>query len=107
MKIDIPTIFQHMSSRYIPGSAEQPKSFYFSLGDHKYTVKVDPTTCVVEEGKTVENADIVLKATPDLFLKMVIQGKMPSPLDIARGKIKTNNPAGLASIKSLFDFSGV
>ena len=107
MKIDIPTIFQHMSSLYIPGSAEQPKSFYFSLGDHKYTVKVDPTTCVVEEGKTVENADIVLKATPDLFLKMVIQGKMPSPLDIARGKIKTNNPAGLASIKSLFDFSGV
>ncbi len=96
-----------MPSRYIEGSAEANKSFYFSIGDHKFTVKVDAHQCQVESGKTVEQADIVLKTTPELFLKMVVQGKMPGPLDIARGKIKTNDPAGLASLKSMFDFSGV
>lgn len=107
LKIDIPTIFEHMPSRYVAGSAEANKSFYFSIGDHKFTVKVDAQQCQVESGKTVEQADIVLKTTPELFLKMVVQGKMPGPLDIARGKIKTNDPAGLASLKSMFDFSGV
>jgi len=107
LKIDIPTIFEHMPSRYIAGSAEANKSFYFSIGDHKFTVKVDPQSCQVESGKTIEQADIVLKTTPELFLKMVVHGKMPGPLDIARGKIKTNDPGGLASLKSMFDFSGV
>lgn len=107
LKIDIPTIFEHMPSRYIAGATETNKSFYFSIGDHKFTVKVDPKTCQVEPGKTVDQADIVLKTTPELFLKMVVHGKMPSPLDIARGKIKTNDPRGLATLKSMFDFSEV
>ena len=107
LNIDIPTIFEHMPGRYIAGASETNKSFYFSIGDHKFTVKVDPERCQVESGKPVDQADIVLKTTPELFLKMVVQGKMPGPLDIARGKIKTNDPAGLASLKSMFNFAGV
>jgi hypothetical protein len=61
---------------------------------------------VVEEGKTVEAADIVLKTTPDLFEKMVLRGKLPGPIDIARGKVRTNDPMGLQKLREWFDFTG-
>ena len=105
--VDIPTIFEHMPERYIKGSATESKTFYFSVGDHKYTVAVTPDSCQVEKGKTVDNADVVLKTTPELFDKMVIKGKLPGPLDIARGKIKTNDPMGLQKLREMFDFTGV
>ncbi|MEM6292560.1 MAG: hypothetical protein AAGA54_14895 [Myxococcota bacterium] len=101
----IPEIFDAMPTRYRKGTAKAPSTFYFSVGDHKYTVKIDPETCSVEPGKTVENADVVLKTTPELFEKMVIKGKMPGPLDIARGKIKTNDPNALRSLRDYFDFT--
>ena len=101
----IPEIFEAMPSRYRKGSATSARSFYFSVGDHKYTVKVDAQGCTVESGKTLENADVVLKTTPELFEKMVVKGKMPGPLDIARGKIKTNDPGGLKSLRDWFDFA--
>lgn len=101
----IPEIFDAMPSRYKKGSATSPRSFYFSVGDHKYTVKIDGDVCSVESGKTIDNADVVLKTTPALFEKMVVKGKMPGPIDIARGKIKTNDPGGLAALREWFDFA--
>lgn len=102
----IPEIFDAMPSRYQPGKIDEDKTFYFSLGDDKFTVTITPEKCVVEKGKT-EEADVVLKTTPKLFEKMVIQGKMPGALDIARGKIKTNNPVALKDLKNYFDFAGI
>ncbi len=101
----VPEIFAAMPDRYRKGSASAPRTFYFSIGDHKYTVKVEADTCTVESGKTVENADVVLKTTPALFEKMVVKGKMPGPIDIARGKIKTNDPGGLRALREWFDFA--
>lgn len=103
----IPQLFAAMPGRYRAGKVDRPMTYYFSIGDHKYTVKVDPTTCVVEDGKTVENADCVLKTTPELFEKMVIHGKMPGPIDIARGKVKTNDTGALMKLRELFDFKGI
>ena len=37
---------------------------------------------------------------------MVLDGKRPGALDIARGKIKTNDPTGLAKMVELFRFEG-
>jgi len=105
--VTIPEIFAAMPARYKKGSAKGPRSYYFSVGDHKYTVKVTPDTCEVEPGKTVENADTVLKTTPELFEKMVIRGKLPGALDIMRGAIKTNDPNGLQALRDMFDFTGV
>jgi len=105
--VDVPAIFDNMPSRYKAGSASKPRSFYFSIGDHKYTVFVDADTCRVEKGKTTESADVILKTTPELFERMVIRGKLPGALDIARGKVKTNDPGGLQSLREMFDFSGV
>ncbi len=105
--MDVKQIFAQMPGRYRKGSAAKPTVYYFSIGDFKATVKIDADAVEVEDGKTVENADVVLKTTPELFEKMVLHGKMPGPIDIARGKIKTNDPMGLQKLREMFDFSGV
>lgn len=102
----IEQIFAEMPKRFRPGSASKPSTFYFSVGDHKYTVHIKPDGCEVESGKTVDNADVVLKTTPELFEKMVIKGKMPGAFDIARGKVKTNDPMALKQLRDFFDFGG-
>ena len=107
MSVNIQRIFNEMPNYFIKGKASGATTFYFSIGKDKYTVKVDTDTVAVEPGKTVESADVILKTTPELFEKMVIKGKMPGPIDIARGKIKTNDPAGLQKLRELFDFKGL
>lgn len=105
--MDIKKIFAEMPKHYIKGSADKPTTYYFSVGDSKYTVKIDGDSVTVEDGKTVDNADVVLKTTPELFEKMVLKGKAPGPIDIARGKIKTNDPMGLQKLRTMFDFKGM
>ena len=103
--MNVPELFAALPGTYIPGKLSKPTTYYFSVGDHKYTLRLDPQTCVVEPGKTVDQADCVLKTTPELFEKMVVRGKLPGPLDIARGKVKTNDPSALADLRKCFDFS--
>jgi hypothetical protein len=105
--MDIPTIFEKLPARYKTGKVTAKSVYYFSIGDYKYTVVLEPDGCSVEQGKTVEDADVVLKTTPKLFEKMVIEGKLPGPLDIARGKVKTNDPGGLKRLRDYFDFDGL
>lgn len=102
--MDIKQIFDQMPGRYIKGSADKPTTYYFSIGDEKYTVKIDKDAASVDRGKTVDNADVILKTTPELFEKMVLHGKAPGPIDIARGKIKTNDPMGLQKLRTMFNF---
>lgn len=104
--VTIPQIFDAMPDRYQPGRVDKDRTYYFSLGEDKYTVTVTPQACVVEPGKTGE-ADVVLKTTPKIFENMVLRGKMPGPIDIARGKVRTNDPMGLKDLKNYFDFSGL
>ena len=94
-----------MPDRYRKGVLPATRTYYFSVGPHKRTATLRPDGATVEEGKTLDRADVVLKTTEALFLKMVVDGKMPGPLDIARGRIKTNNPAALKQLRDLFDFS--
>ena len=100
---NIPEIFRGMPARYRKGTLSAPRSYYFSIGDHKYTVKLTADACVVDDGKTVDNANCVLKTTPELFEKL-LAGKPPGPIDIARGKFKTNDPGALGDLKNLFGF---
>jgi len=95
-------IFDTMPSRFKDGSASTPMTCYFSVGEHKYTVVVGPDGCQVSPGKA--QADVVLKCDPKLFEKIVIKGKMPGPIDIARGKFKTNDPGKLQQLMSCFRF---
>ena len=101
----IPELFQMMPDRYRKGVLNATRTYYFSVGPHKYTATLTPDTAQVESGKTIDRADVVLKTTKKLFVKLVVDGKMPGAFDIARGKIKTNDVSGLKQLKDLFDFS--
>lgn len=105
--MDYKQIFEQMPSRFIKGKATKKSIYYFSIGDDRWTVTIEPTGVTVEPNKKVDNADVVLKTTPEIFEKMVLKGKLPGPIDIARGKIKTNDPVGLKNLRDYFDFSGV
>jgi putative sterol carrier protein len=102
--LNVRDVFEKMPERYRKGSAESPITYYFSVGDDKFTVFVEPESCRVEAGKVVEKADVVLKTTPELFERMVIKGKMPGTMDIMRGRIKTNDPMKLQKLKDMFEF---
>ena len=95
-------IFEAMSSRYNPGRIDGPLSYYFSVGGEKWTLLLEPQSCQVHEGRQVSSADCVLKCDPNLFAKMVLKGKRPGPIDIARGRIKTNDVALLKKLPELF-----
>ncbi len=106
MAVDLPKLFATLPERYRP-AADAAGTYYFSIGDYKVTVALRPDGCTVTEGKPDTPADCVLKTTPALFEKMVLRGKMPGPLDIARGKVKTNDPKKLMDLRRFFDFSGL
>jgi hypothetical protein len=100
-------VFESMQEHFIPGMIDKDMSFYFSLGEgpgEKWTVYVGPKTCKVDEGKTTENADCVLKTSSDMFLNMVLEGYTPGVMDFTRGRIKSNNPEALKSFREAFDY---
>lgn len=105
--MDVKKIFEQMPSRFVKGKATKKTIYYFSIGDGRWTVTVEPAGVTVEPDKKVDKADVVLKTTPEIFEKMVLHGKLPGPIDIARGKVKTNDPVGLKNLRDYFDFSGL
>jgi putative sterol carrier protein len=97
---NIPEIFESMKTAY-NGAIDEDRSYYFSLDDHKYTVTFAKGKIKVEEGKTVDEADCVLKTSADMFGK-IWGGYKPGMMDFMGGKIKTNNPTLLQEFGSAF-----
>ncbi len=101
----IPEMFEHMPAQYNAGVLGGPRSYYFSLGAHKFTVKMTPEACTVEKGKTQATCDCVLKTTEKIFSNLVLRGKRPGTLDVARGRFKTNDLGLLTELAKLFTFT--
>jgi len=100
---DIRAIFEEMPNRYVSGHTDKTVVYYFSVGKDKWTVTLTPDQCEAVEGRLTDNADCVVKADPKLFYKMVTQGKKPGPIDIARGKLKSNDLALLMKMSVFFN----
>ena len=100
---DIKAIFEEMPNRYVPGHTDKNVVYYFSVGKDKWTVTLTPDSCEASPGKLTDNADCVVKADPKLFYKMVTQGKKPGPIDIARGKLKSNDLTLLMKMSVFFN----
>lgn len=98
----IQQIFGMLTERYNPGKLSKTTSCYFSVGSEKWTVMLHPDKAEARPGRPDGSADFVLKVDPKLFEKMVIDGKKPGALDVARGKIKTNDVAMLKRLPELF-----
>jgi long-chain acyl-CoA synthetase len=96
--------FEEFKARFKPGVIQQPTTFYFSLGDEegqKWILKLAPESCEIDPGKTT-NADVVLKTSEELFLKLITGKWTPGVMDFMRGKIKTNDPEKLTLLKDCF-----
>ena len=100
---EIRQVFEVMSSRFRPERSNRSVTYYFLSVGKNGPFFVTPDSCDVQEGRQVSSADCVLKCDPDLFAKMVLKGKKPGPLDVARGRIKTNDVALLKKLTELFD----
>ncbi len=99
------SVFEELKMRFVPGAVDAPLSYYFSLGEERWTVRATPTELEVAQGKTVQTADCVLKTSPQVFEKIVRQAWVPGPSDFMSGQIKTNNVAHLLSMQKLFQLS--
>jgi len=96
------TIFQGLPGQFVAAKLTAPMSFYFSLGEEKKTVQLTPDSCLVSDGKAVENADCVCKTTPEFFLKIWQDGYRPGMKDFLSGTIKSNNPNALQTFLACF-----
>lgn len=96
--------FERLKQRYKKNVVKKPTVFYVSLGDapdQKWVMTLTPDECTATEGKT-DAADVVLKTSEDLFVKLTRGEWIPGPMDFMRGKIKTNNLDGLMLLKDAF-----
>ncbi len=94
-------IVSEMTRRYVPGKVPRALTYYLSIGEHKYTMKLSASECAITPGK-VENADCVIKSDPAVFARLVIERKAPGALDIARGRFKTSDVSLLALLQDCF-----
>jgi long-chain acyl-CoA synthetase len=95
-------VFQYLERRFAPSAVERPTSYYFSLGDDRFTLLVSKEGCEVKEGKHVAAADCVLKTSPDLFARIVREAYVPSPAEFMSGAVKTNNVGLLLEFQKAF-----
>jgi len=98
-------VFVELERRFVPGAAGGRVSYYFALGDERWTLQLGPDGIQVAPGKTIENADCVLKTSPSLFEKIVRQAYVPSPAEFASGEIKTSNLNQLMKMQELFQLA--
>ncbi len=98
----IDEIFNAMEEHYKPGSFTKETTYYFSLDDEKWTVTLAPDGCTVEEGKTVDEADVFLKTSKDLFLRIYNGEYTPGIGDFLSGRAKSNNPLALKKFVEAF-----
>jgi long-chain acyl-CoA synthetase len=96
------SVFLELEARFLPGALDAPISYYFSLGDERWTLLAGPTHVQVSQGKTLESVDCVLKTTPDIFEKIVREAYVPSPAEFLSGKVKTSNLNQLMKMQVLF-----
>jgi len=95
-------IFADLPGIFKPEAVSSAVNYYFSLEDVKKTVKLTPESCLVEDGKTVDNADCVCKTSQEFFQKIWDDGYRPGLKDFMSGTIKSNNPDKLKTFLSAF-----
>ncbi len=98
----VESIFAQLPGLYMPEKIPAPLTFYFSLGDIKKTVRLGGEHCLVEDGKTVENADCVCKTSPEFFERIWNDGYRPGLKDFMSGTIKSNDPDKLKTFLAAF-----
>ena len=95
-------IFRTLQENYQKGVFNVPTTFYFSIDDIKKTLTLDAENCVIEDGKTVEEADCVCKTSAAMFSRIWNEGYRPGIMDFMGGSIKSNAPQLLQQLLTAF-----
>lgn len=98
----VEAIFASLNENFKQGVVQQDLCYYFTLGDVKKTVKLTSSSCSVEDGKTVDNADCVCKTSPEFFTRIWEEGYRPGLKDFMSGTIKSNKPDELKTFLNAF-----
>lgn len=95
-------VLQTLPESYRKGVFTVPTTFYFSVDDIKKTLTLDNYGCIIEDGKTVADADCVCKTSMEMFQRIWHDGYRPGIMDFMGGAIKSNAPQLLQQFLSAF-----
>lgn len=101
-------LFRELESKYVAGRVTQPITYYVTLGtedEAKWTLRIDPASCEARIGKPSQQADCVLKTTPEIFTKIVREAYTPSPMEFMTGLVKSNDISLLQTFQKVFDLA--
>jgi long-chain acyl-CoA synthetase len=105
-EMKVAAAFEGLAKRYDPERIERSVSWYFSLGEVKYSVAVTAEECTVQPGRpSTGSADCVIKATPDMINRLICEGYVPTPAEFMSGAIKTNDIPLLIEFSRVFDLT--
>ena len=111
VRIEMDRVKDTLEEKFDKSAVEHPISFYFTLGSDdkaKWTVKVDRDTCQIRQGKPDGGtADCVLKTSPDMFRKIVLDAYTPSPAEFMAGAIKSNDIGLLMTFQKVFQLASL
>jgi long-chain acyl-CoA synthetase len=100
-------LFRELETKFVAGRVSQPITYYFTLGaenEAKWTLRIDPSGCEARLGKPQnQQADCVLKTSPEIFTKIVREAYVPSPIEFMTGAVKSNDISLLQTFQKVFD----
>ncbi len=97
--------FERLRGQFVKGATSDKVSYYFSLGNEKWTLEASPEACEIERGKPPGKADCVLKTSPEMFTR-IVNGYTPSATEFMTGKVKSNNVQLLYTFQKIFNLTG-
>ncbi|WP_437875997.1 AMP-binding protein [Sorangium sp. So ce513] len=101
-------LFRELEAKYVAGRVTQPITYYVTLGaedEAKWTLRIDPAGCEARIGKPSQQADCVLKTTPEIFTKIVRESYTPTPMEFMTGLVKSNDISLLQTFQKVFDLA--
>jgi hypothetical protein len=98
---EIEAIFKGLCKRFNKANVKAERSYYFSLGDEKWTVRLTKEKCEVRRGDN-EDADCFFEGPADLFLDVWHGRHQLGPADFLTRTVKSNNPLLLKDFVAAF-----
>jgi len=95
-------IFQIIQSKYQKNKIDSTITYYFKIGEGRYTLFAHPESCELKEGKAVDKADCVIISDAKVFENLIMHGKKPGKMDLLRGKFKPSDLGLLMKLQDLF-----
>lgn len=95
-------LFDELKERFDGSAVESPLSYYFALGEDRWTLRITRESCDAAKGKLVDAADCVLKTSKDVFERIVREAYTPTPQEFMSGLVKSNNVAHLLTFQKVF-----